>query len=372
MDQIQLKAELRLKVPPYYPCHYPLIDLYLRQIHGESLISLPPNAEMRGVGVFATQVDVPAVSPFIISPSKIFNEADYLFQLKTVGTASFAEGLCLLEERIRRNEPVIVTGATYELPHNPDYHNPHFFNLKPLGVSDESGDSGGQFFVTNHALAVIGLSATEVLVYDAIPQPMCVTLSMATFANFWKGLGQFDIFAGSPGYASLVTYGITDILLTPDYQTSTLAQTTLRLLNQINRAYLSGSTRTSPRRHYLSGTTVNEYVCTYFQQQYEATGEVPRSLAKSIFDMRWSRCFLRDFLVELNQELRLPLQNALTEIRTIQTAWEDLYTTVYGMTRRNARISPEQAKRIVDLLQAVSTRELNWHAQLLEQVPSLV
>lgn len=294
MNQIQLKTELRLKVPPYYICYYPLVDLYLKQVYGASLLSLPPNAEMRSVGVFATQMDAPMTSPFIISAGKIFNEAESLFQLKTTGAPSFVEGLCLLEERIGRNEPVIVTGTTYELPHNPDYHSPHFFNLKPLGSLDDSGDSGG-ISVMNHSLTVIGLSATEVMVYDALPQPMCVTLSMATFANFWKGSGQFDLFATLPGYATLATYGITDVLLAPEYQTNSLRQTALRLLSQINRAYLDGRTRTSYGRRYLSGSAINAHVCDYFQHQHATTGEAPRSLAKCIFDMRWSRLLFARF-----------------------------------------------------------------------------
>jgi hypothetical protein len=41
------------------------------------------------------------------------------------------------------------------------------------------------------------------------------------------------------------------------------------------------------------------------------------------------------------------------------------------MTRRNPKISPQQAQRFLDLLQAVSAREMDWHTQLLEQAPSL-
>lgn len=371
MQQIELKTELRVKVPPYYICHYPLIDLYLRQRFGACLLSLPPNAEMRSVGVFATRVDAPPASPFIVAASKIFHEADALFHLKTTGAPSFAEGWWLLEERIRRNEPVIVTGTTYELPHNPDYHRPHYFEMKPLGGDDEDSPSGGRFSVNDHYLAVIGISATEVMVYDALPQPMVVTLSLEIFAQFWQGMAQFAVFAGAPGYDALVTNGITDVLLAPDYQTNSLSQTALHLLSRINRAYLDGRTRTSYGRRYLSGSAVNEHVRAYFQHQYEATGEVPSGLAKCIFDLRWSRYFLRDFLLDLNQELRLPLQAALAEIQAITTQWEDAYATFHGMTRRNAKISPQQAQRFLALLQAVSVSEMNWHAQLLEQAPSL-
>jgi hypothetical protein len=371
MQQIQLKTELRLKVPPYYICHYPLIDLYLRQRFGKCLLSLPPNVEMRSVGVFATQINVPAASPFIVAAGKIFSEADVLFRLKTTGAPSFAEGLCTLEERIRRNEPVIVTGTTYELPHNPDYHSPYYFEMKPLGGAAEGSQGGGRFSVNDHYLAVIGLSATEVIVYDALPQPVVVTLDLETFARFWKGMAQFEIFAGAPGYDALVTNGITDLLLAPDYQTTSLPQTALQLLRRINRAYLEGRTRTSYGRRYLSGSAVNEHVYTYFQHHYETTGEAPYGLAKCIFDMRWSRYFLRDFLLDLNQELQLPMQNALAEIQAITTQWEDAYTTFHGMTRRNAKISAEQAQRFLGLLQAGSLREANWHTQLLEQTPSL-
>jgi hypothetical protein len=372
MQQIQLKTELRLKVPPNYICHHPLIDLYLRQVYGESLISLPPNAEMRSVGVFATQIDAPTISPFMVAPSKIFSEMDALFHLKTTSAPSFGEGLCLLDERIRCNEPVIVTGTTYELPHNPDYHSPHYFEMKPLGGVDEDGPSGGRFSVNDHYLAVIGISATEVMVYDALPQPMVVTLSQETFAKFWQGLAQFEIFAGAPGYDALVAHGITDVLLAPDYHTNSFRQTALHLLSRINRAYLEGRTRTSYGRRYLSGSTVNEHVSDYFKHQYAATGEAPRTLAKALFDMRWSRYYIRDFLLDLNHELRLPMQDVLTEIQAITTQWEEAYATFHGLTRRNPKISREQAQHFFGLLQAVSARELNWHAQLLEQMPSLV
>jgi hypothetical protein len=210
------------------------------------------------------------------------------------------------------------------------------------------------------------------MVYDALPQPKCITLSMETFVNFWKGSGQFDAFVGVPGYDALATYGITDVLLTPDYQTNAFQQTALGLLSRINRAYLDGQTRLSYSRRYLSGSAINAHVSDYFKHQYAATGEAPRTLAKALFDMRWSRYYIRDFLLDLNHELRLPMQDALTEIQAITTQWEEAYATFHGLTRRNPKISREQAQHFFGLLQAVSARELNWHAQLLEQMPSLV
>lgn len=358
MDQITLASELRLEVPPYYQCHYPLVDLHLRQITGQSILSLLANSEFWGVPVFSVETDDLVPNPVIISREKLFKEEMDLFELNLTRASSFEEGLAQISTRIQHNEPVIITGTTYELPYSPDFHNPNY--LKPPATSA----LGGAFQIADHYISVMGLGSEEVLVYDPIPNKFVGTISLEAFAKFWRGNVQFEVFTQARGFSMLVSYGIINVTFAANYQNENLDQLAINILNRVNSGFLAGRTRSRPGRIYLSGVALSNYIYETFSSYYSQTGEIPQSLGKCLFDMRWSRYYLRDLLQNLKQEFNFPLTEICHEMLEVIELWEEVYKTFLTLIRKKSAVDQTKVQKFIDFLAQVIQKEQDFHRQI--------
>jgi hypothetical protein len=358
MDQITLASELRLEVPPYYQCHYPLVDLHLRQMTGQSMLSIIANSEFWGVPVFRVQTADLVPNPVIISREKLFKEEMDLFELNITSASSFEEGLAHIRDRIQQNEPVILSGTTYELPYSPDFHNPNY--LKPRTTSA----LGGDFQIADHYISVIGLGSDEVLLYDPIPNKFVGTISLEALAKFWRGNVQFEVFTQARGFSMLVSYGIINVTFAANYQTEKLDQLAINILNRVNSAFLAGRTRTRPGRIYLSGVALNDYIYEAVSSYYSKTGEIPQSLGKCLFDMRWSRYYLRDLLQNLKKEFNFPLSEICHEMLVVIDLWEEVYKTFLTLIRKKSAVDQAQVQKFIDFLAQLIQKEQDFHGQI--------
>jgi hypothetical protein len=361
MDKITLSSELRLDVPPYYQCHYPLVDLHFWQSTGRSMLSLLPNSEFWSVPVFSVETADLTPNLVMVTGDKLFKEEMNLFKLTTTCVSSFQEGLAQINACMQANKPVILTGTTYELPHSPDFHNPNY--LKPPSMSA----FGGDFIIADHYITVIGLGSDEVLLYDPTPNKFVGTISIEALEKFWCGNMQFEVFTKARGFSNLITYGIINVTVAANYQNEKLDIIAVNVLNQVNTAFLEGRTRTTRSgRHYLSGVALSTYIHKAFSSYYSTTGEIPYSLGKCLFDMRWSRYYLRDLLHDLNQELHLPLPEVTHEILVVIDLWEQVYKTFVSIARKKSQVNDAQVQKFINFLAQVIKRENDFHCQIQE------
>jgi hypothetical protein len=358
MDKIALASQLQLKVSSYYTCHYPLVDLHLRHNQGRSMLSLLPNADFWSIPVFS--VDTTDVVPnLVIQPgSKLFEERMDIFELTTTPVSSFPEGIAQISASIKRNQPVILSGTTYELPHSPDFHNPNY--LKP----STNSIFGGSFMIGDHYITVIGIGAEEVFIYDPIPNNFLGTISLESLEKFWRGNLQFPEFTQAKGYSLLVTYGIINVTIGENYQNEKFDLVAINVLNKVNTAFLEGLTRIRTGRLYLSGVALNTYIYEAFYAYYSTSGEIPQSLGKCLFDMRWSRYYLRDFLHDLHKELNLPLSELVDEMLMIVQLWEEVYRSFLTIVRKNSQVNHTQVQEFINFLAGVIKREKEFHCQI--------
>jgi len=358
MDKITLASQLQLEFPSYYVCQYPLVDLHLRQNQGRSMLSLLPNADFWSLPVFS--VDTTDVVPnIVIQPGdKLFPEEMNLFKLTTTPVSSFQEGLAQISASIKRNQPVILSGTTYELPHSPDFHNPNY--LKP----PTNSTLGGSFMIGDHYITVVGIGSEEVFIYDPIPNKFLGTISLETLEKFWRGNLQFPEFTQARGYSLLVTYGIINVTIAEHYQNKKFDSVAINVLNKVNTAFLEGRTRSRPGRLYLSGVALNTYIYEAFCSYYSSSGEIPQFLGKCLFDMRWSRYYLRDFLHDLYQELNLPVSELVDEILVIIQLWEEVYKSFLIIVRKNSQANQTQVQKFITFLAEVIKREKEFHCQI--------
>ncbi|MBD2195431.1 MULTISPECIES: hypothetical protein [Calothrix] len=358
MEQITLTSELRLEVPPYYQCHYPLVDLHLCQKTGKSMLSIVANSEFWSVPVFSVETADLVPNPVIISREKLFKQEMDLFELTIASVSSVEEGLAQISNRIQRNEPVIISGTTYELPYSPDFHNPNY--LQPRNTSA----LGGNFQIADHYISVIGIGGDEVLLYDPIPNKFFGTISLESLAEFWRGNIQFEVFTKARGFSMLVSYGIINVTFAANYQNEKLDRIAINILNRVNNAFLEGRTRTRPGRIYLSGVALSNYIYEAFSSYYSTTGEIPQSLGKCLFDMRWSRYCLRDLLDDMNQQFNFPLSEIVDQMLAIIDLWEEVYRIFLTLVRKKSAVKDEQIQKFINFLAGTIKREHEFHCQI--------
>ena len=80
MSKVSNLPALELNFPSYYPCHFPLIDLQIKQTIGSSLLSLLPNAQMYSVPALFVDLAAPTPSPTWFHPGQFFKEKKASFQ----------------------------------------------------------------------------------------------------------------------------------------------------------------------------------------------------------------------------------------------------------------------------------------------------
>lgn len=355
MEKIALSSEPVLEIPFYYKCHHPLVDLHLRQIMGCSMLSLLPNSDFWSIPVFSVDTTDLKPNPVMVNGQKLFKEEKNLFELTITSVSSFEEGLAQIRAGIGRNQPVIISGTTYELPYSKDFHNSNYLN--PPSTSS----LGGDFIIKDHYLSVIGLGTDEVLLYDPIPNKFLNTISLEVLEKFWCGNVQFEVFNQARGFSKLVSYGTIHVAIHKNYQNEKLDTVALDVLNRVNTAFLEGKTRTSYSRLYLSGVALSNYVREAFNSYYSKTGEIPDSLGKCLFDMRWSRYYLRDFLHDLDRQLNIPLPEFTQEILVIIDLWEQVYKTFFSITRKKSQVNHTQVQKFNNVLAEAIGCENDFH-----------
>ncbi|MEM7532661.1 MAG: hypothetical protein AAF639_10830 [Chloroflexota bacterium] len=361
-------SDLPTNIASYYPCHFPLINLQMKQRMGSALLSLWPNAQFYSVPALFIELGTPTPALTWFHPTHFFHERIDLFQLSEVETAGFEAGLHQLRSRISCGEIPMITGTVYELPYSPDYHNPLY--LEPLigGGMRSALQDISQFFIADHYVAVINITDDGVTLYDPIPHQFIGTISLDILERFWRGNHQFGAFIGARGYDNLTSYGFLDVLLAEEYQDDTLDDLARSILANVSTTFLSGVTKQTTRRHYFSGVALNAYIQHYFSSHYAETGEAPKTLGKSIFDMRWSHYFLRDFIHDLCDTLDLPLMSERTEVDAIVQQWEQLYTLFFRITRKTFAVRDEQAQHFCTMLEDISATERCFHEKLLNKL----
>lgn len=298
----------------------------------------------------------------------------YLFQITEQQTTSLREGWEQLRHRTASGEPVIVTGTTYELPYSHDYHNPRF--LTPLLGSSIDGtprQSIAECEISDHYVAVTHCDQSEVLVYDPIPHQFKGTVTIDTFTNFWQGNHQFKEFVGARGYDKLAPYRIIDVSLAMQYQEWEINEIAQMVLRRVCTAFLVGRTKTTQYRRYLSGIAINTYMqelfATYNTTQIDYHLSV---LAKSLFEMRLSRYYLRDFIHDLCDKLSFPFYQHRERIDHVLAQWEQVHKTFVGLHRKRVKNHDQLLQTCRSLLADVSMCERRLHEDILDQLSSLV
>ncbi|CAH1205157.1 hypothetical protein [Paenibacillus sp. JJ-223] len=342
-----------MDIPFYYPCHFPLIHEVLRRQGCQSSLGLLAASRLF---TLPSCSDTGLVKPY-------FHKLDYEDAVWSMGEqremGSFEEGLAAIRERVGEGELFLATGSSYHLPYDENFRNPEYIH-KHLR-------EGSRLHLVDHWLAVCDIGERHVDVYDPVPSKYKGAVSLSAFRDFWKGHKAMPELASAKRKEELRTYGTMEVRAAGQLDDDGYREV-LRaaLATQIHEFLAARQVRQGERNYYFGQAVTVELLRTLHmegkedeggarsrvqgesgnerahhsvfrngqQGAFAAMSEVNLSgdwkssnagvsrLPGLLFDMRWSRYFFRDLLLEAARVLGSPYDAYLEAWQGLILRWE--------------------------------------------------
>ncbi len=335
-------------IPYYYPCNFPLIHEVLRRQNSYSSLSLLANARMYGLpacsssGLMKTYFD-----------KLDYKEAVWLMNGKTE-LGGLEEGIKLAREATARGELLLTTGTSYYLPYCDDYLNPLYI--------DKLIDPHSRLYLVDHWLAVYGVEAEQVWVYDPVPSRFQGALPLSVFDDYWKGNKCIPELEAAKRREEIHSYCTVSIESEAILTESAYREALLRVLLTQAHEFLTGREVEKGGRTYYFGYAVSIRLLKQLTAGLTTGQPAFSQISGFLFDMRWSRYFFRDLLHDL---ARLP-NEAYTpftiEFDEIIQDWEQAHKLLVssGLPHRDG----VQINQIADYIGKLARREYHFYERL--------
>ncbi|WP_458125406.1 hypothetical protein [Paenibacillus sp. Z3-2] len=340
-----------LDIPYHYPCNFPLIHEVLHR--QGSITSLALLAASRLYSLPSCG-DNGLVKPY-------FHKLDYaepiweMYGQRELG--SFEEGKTLIRQHISEDELFLATGTSYHLPYGEDYQNPEYIR--------KHVKQGSRLHLVDHWIAVYGMEDEYVHVYDPVPSKYMGKVAQAAFHDFWKGNQSIPELAQAKR-KELRTYGTMDIRATVKLDSAGYRDMLTQALTTQIEEFLTGRTITQGERDYYFGHAVSLQLIDALYAEDEGKQANEMLISGLLFDMRWSRYFLRDLLQESVLWLGSPLDQYAREFSEIIVRWEKAYNMLQ-VSRIKQR---EQWKvQLTGVIKMLVTDEWQWYESLRQSIP---
>ncbi|WP_336781351.1 hypothetical protein [Paenibacillus illinoisensis] len=343
-----------MDIPYYYPCNFPLIhEVLLRQ---GSISSLALLAASR-LYCLPSCADNGLVKPY-------FHKLDYeepiweMYGQRELG--SFEEGKVHMRQHIGEGGLFLATGTSYHLPYCEDYQNPEYIR-KHVKL-------GSRLHLVDHWIAVYGIEDEHFHVYDPVPSKYMGKVSQEAFHEFWKGNQSIPELAPAKRKEKLRTYGTMDVRATGKLDSSGYREMLTQALGTQISEFMTGRTITQGERSYHFGQGVSLHLMKALQEGNEGTRAQANDtlISNLLFDMRWSRYFLRDLLQEAALWLGSPLDQYSVAFEAIIERWEKANQLLQvGRIKQRA----DWRVQLTSVMHQLIADEWRWYEALRSAVP---
>jgi hypothetical protein len=320
-------------VPYYIPCDFPLISETLKSRSLNISYTLLLNLDLVGLPVYfkGHELDTMDMEIWYVNKlkykGKFFSLTNRYFDNFTIASRY------LLNQLEHKHQPVICIGTTYHLPHSKDY-------MKKFG---------------GHFLSVFGMDSSNVNIFDPVPHKYTGEVSLENFKKFWEGVTneENNFFHG--------TYGIVEVNVNKSIPSTQLLY--FNTLKTVSYEFLKGDVVKDKKGSYYFGQSCTKQLTKDLQESVSASPSTLEVVSKCLFDMRWSRYFLRDLLTEVKGKYGSPYGNLLDDLMKIIQQWEVAYNR-YNLDVLRNRVSQEKVDQIVHLIQNIHDLELRLHKEI--------
>lgn len=341
-----------LDIPYYYPCNFPLIHEVLHQQGSTTSLALLAASRLYSLPSCG---DNGLVKPY-------FHKLDYVEPIwEMYGQReldSFEEGKAQIRQHIGEGGLFLATGTSYHLPYCEDYQNPEYIRKHVR--------QGSRLHLVDHWIAVYGLEDEHVHVYDPVPSKYKGKVAQKAFHDFWKGNQCIPELAQAKRKEELRTFGTMDIRATVQLDSAGYRDMLTQALTTQIEEFLTGRTITQGERNYYFGHAVSLQLLDTLHGAKEGDQANEMLISGLLFDMRWSRYFLRDLLQESALWLGSPVDQYARKFSDIITRWEKAYNMLQISRMKNREHWKVQLTGVIKML---VTDEWHWYESLRQSMP---
>lgn len=225
---------------------------------------------------------------------------------------------------------------------------------------------GSRLHLVDHWIAVYGLEDEHVHVYDPVPSKYKGKVTQAAFHDFWKGNQSIPELAQAKRKEELRTYGTMDIRATVKLDSAGYREMLIQALTTQIEEFLTGRTITQGERNFHFGHAVSLRLLDALHGANDEDQANEMLISGLLFDMRWSRYFLRDLLQESALWLGSPLDQYAREFSDIIARWEKAYNMLQVSRMKNREHWKVQLTGVIKML---VTDEWHWYESLRQSIP---
>ncbi|MCK6259480.1 hypothetical protein LCY76_23190 [Fictibacillus sp. KIGAM418] len=321
-------------VPYYIPCDFPLISETLKSRNLNVSYTLLLNLDLVALPVYLKDQELHTMDMEIWYANQLGYKGKFFTLASRYFDAFSSASRYLLHSLKGMKEPIICIGTTYHLPHSKDY-------LKKFG---------------GHFLSVYGMDSSNTYVFDPVPHKYNGKVPLQNFEKFWEGATKenSDFFQGSFGIVEVNTNQ------TLPQQTPILYFNTLKT---ISYEFLKGDILNKEEGTYYYGRSCTAQLIKDLEESVSASPSTLEVVSKCLFDLRWSRYFLRDLLQELHHTYGNPYSTLIETLLKIIQQWELAYNR-YNLDVLRNKVSVNNVLPIIQLIQNTYELELRFHEDL--------
>nr|WP_090891560.1 hypothetical protein [Evansella caseinilytica] len=339
------------EAPYYYACHFPILHDKLLSMGSLSFLSLIANDQLYSIPACCIDSERALVTLDWYAP--LLNRDQQLFSYKRRAYNNFEDGLQGMKDCIECEEFFIASGSTYFLPYSKDYNNSKFIR----GHTDQKSDK----YITDHYLAVYGVTESHVLIHDPVPHKYMGPIEVKEFADFWRGNKSIAELSFAKGFEKLASYGTLDVTLKETITSDNMKECFITILKIVSNEFIKGTVISKKEKTYYFGMAVSTLLKSNINQAITESAEILQMYSKCLFDMRWSRYFFNDLLKDMYKILG---NDFLDEYQEIINKWE----LVSGFFQKNALKSGFNMSHLHTfnhLLSQVIDKEKEFHEKVL-------
>ncbi|MBO2942765.1 acyl carrier protein [Paenibacillus sp. F411] len=336
-----------MEIPYYYPCHFPLIHEVLQRQGCHSSLSLLANSRLYGLPSCSSE-------GLVKTYHHKLNYGEPVWRMKSRRELpGFQEGLGEIKRCIDRGELFLATGSSYYLPYCDDYMNPNY--IEKL-VQPQS-----RLYLVDHWLAVYGIKEDELLVYDPVPAKYQGSISMENFQAFWRGNKCIPELAAAKKKEELYTYSTLDIEADEGLHAQGYLDILLQTAATTVQEFMAGREVHQGGRTYFFGQRVTRELLNQLHSLSENDENGLRLAAAFTFDMRWSRYFFRDLMLETASVAGSPFTELTSRYEHLLSSWEQAHKLLQlkHSLRRPGWLQPAR-----QTIQQLAEDELRWFEEM--------
>ncbi|MBW7473161.1 hypothetical protein K0T92_00225 [Paenibacillus oenotherae] len=347
-----------LQLPYYYPCNFPFIHEAMKRKGSESRFSLLANARMYGLPAIS---DTGNLRWYF---SKLGYKEAIWSTTERKGLPDFEQGLKEIRARISEGELFLATGTSYFLPYCDDYMNPRYI--------EKHTEPGSRLYLVDHWIGVHGIYDDHLLVYDPVPAQFSGPVGREDFHGFWKGNVSIPELAEAGRREELLKYCTLEVEMEERLTPGTLKDAMRSTLATSAHEFLSGREVSEGERTFYFGHAASVRIKMNLQLAM-TDAEKLQSVAVQVFDMRWSRYFLRDLLQDMAEVCGPEYASIHIEFGEIIKEWEQAHK-LFRFRADKSVMNAEQLRLLDAFVNELIKREYRFYervAALLQGVPLL-